>query len=373
MKRSFITITVCLLFTSMSFACKCAAPPPDLKTRLAWAEWRLQGVETVFEGKVESIEVQGWPIKPEPGATITVHPLLLVTFTNVHQYRGALRPKFIVQTGLGGGDCGYPFMRGESYLVDARSGDSGTLHTGICSGTEKLEDAGTALRLLRGKVPSPDDVSDLASDKAHWKAAIPDHARVCGKISFPSGTKPASATVRIWPAGNDRPPLADEDETEADGSFCFQGIEAGKYFIGASETEPGKISSRFIGYYPSVPHLSQAKPIDFRNKEDVKAELTLTRQPLYNVSGYLRGVPESLAGSIQVMLMTNQDDPFQVLDPLPLGPHGVFEFRGVPPGRYTAFAFHQNEDDSMTFLSSVEKLEIQGNVDDLKLEYFSRK
>src|SRR5882672_7798358 len=125
MKRSLITITVCLLFTSMSFACSCAAPPPDLKTRLAWAEWRLQGVETVFEGKVENIEVQGWPIKPEPGATITVHPLILVTFTNVHQYRGTLRPKFIVQTGLGGGDCGYPFMRGESYLVDARSGDSG--------------------------------------------------------------------------------------------------------------------------------------------------------------------------------------------------------------------------------------------------------
>jgi len=77
---------------------------------------------------------------------------------------------------------------------------------------------------------------------------------------------------------------------------------------------------------------------------------------------------------LRPVLMTDQDDPFQVLVPLPLGPHGVFEFRGVPPGRYTAFAVHQNdEDDSMTFLSSVEKLEIQGNVDDLKLEYFSRK
>ena len=106
----------------------------------------------------------------------------------------------------------------------------------------------------------------------------------------------------------------------------------------------------------------------------MRADFTVVRQPIYSVRGYLRGVSQSFAGSLQFMLMPDQLDELHALEPVTLGPHGVFELSGVPPGHYTAFAFSQNDHDgSMTCLSSVVEMEIHANVDDLKLEYVPRK
>jgi hypothetical protein len=55
----------------------------------------------------------------------------------------------IVYTGSGGGDCGYPFVVGTSYLVYAGVGSDGRLSTGICSGTQPEIMVGGLLRQLR--------------------------------------------------------------------------------------------------------------------------------------------------------------------------------------------------------------------------------
>jgi hypothetical protein len=54
----------------------------------------------------------------------------------------------VVFTGSGGGDCGFPFRRGESYLVYASANTDGWLGTGICGRTAELSRAAADLREL---------------------------------------------------------------------------------------------------------------------------------------------------------------------------------------------------------------------------------
>jgi hypothetical protein len=375
MNKPLCVLVFLFVSAGLAFGCKCAPPPLKLNSRLAFAEWSLQRAQVIFEGTVERVELKGWPLKPSPGATITVHPVFLVTFANVRLYRGAERREFIVTTGLGGGDCGYHFTPGKSYLVAAGAEDSGELETGICSGTEPLEDAATELRMLRDEPPTPEDAADRANEASKRQTVEPlDYSKVCGKVSFPRGVKPKPVTVRIMPDDDPGPLPGDETETE-DGAFCFSAVDPGKYLIAAIESDPATAHSRFAGYYPGVLRRFQAAPVVVKPGQiAVRADFTVARQPLYSVRGYLRGVPQSFAGSVQIILMTDHPDRLDAQEPVTPGPHGVFELNGVPAGHYKAFAVSQNdENDTMTFLSSVVEMEIHENVDDLKLEYLPRK
>ena len=51
-------------------------------------------------------------------------------------------------TGMGGGDCGYPFERGKDYVVYAR-GKEGALVAGICSLTGLATNSRSGLAILR--------------------------------------------------------------------------------------------------------------------------------------------------------------------------------------------------------------------------------
>ena len=63
-------------------------------------------------------------------------------------YAAALADSIVtVGTGAGGGDCGYAFETGETYLVYA-SGDVADLRTGICTRTRRVADAASDLSAL---------------------------------------------------------------------------------------------------------------------------------------------------------------------------------------------------------------------------------
>ncbi|HEX7286168.1 MAG TPA: hypothetical protein VF532_08290 [Candidatus Angelobacter sp.] len=374
MKRPVITLAALLAFTSPVFACKCAPPMPglNLKTRRAWAEWRFQHAEVVFEGKVERIDPVGWPLKPVPGKTVRNRYGVKVTFSEVRSYRGAPREQYTVETGFGGGDCGYFFKPGESYLVDAYADDSGQLGTGICGGTARLEDSGAALRLLRGEPPAPEDVADLdnESDSAPRNSSA---GKICGKVGLPEGVKLKPVSVLIWFADPPNQFPGDNVESGADGSFCFDGSDPGKYLIGA--IQPAGSSFRYVSYYPGVLQRAQATAVELESGKGIEhIDFKLVRQPLFSVSGYLRGVPEPQVASIQVVLMSDQPDALHVVEPVALGAHGTFKIRGIPPGHYAAFAMRENdEEESTTFVSSVVELDVLANVDDLKLDFVPAK
>lgn len=73
-----------------------------------------------------------------------------VHFIVTENFQGAtgLGKEVVVNTGRGGGDCGYPFVVGTTYLVYASTSDS-QLTTGICSGTRPEVMVGGLLRELR--------------------------------------------------------------------------------------------------------------------------------------------------------------------------------------------------------------------------------
>jgi hypothetical protein len=54
-----------------------------------------------------------------------------------------------VLTGLGGGDCGYPFQTGADYVVYAYKNSEGRLETGICSRTRPLAEGGDDVAYFR--------------------------------------------------------------------------------------------------------------------------------------------------------------------------------------------------------------------------------
>jgi hypothetical protein len=108
----------------------------------------LNSGSVVFLGKVISkIEVS------ETGAVADRADLAqsyAVHLTTKENFQGAGPPgqEMVVYTGRGGGDWGYPFLVGSSYLVYASSFNN-QLTTGICSGTSPEVMVGGALKELR--------------------------------------------------------------------------------------------------------------------------------------------------------------------------------------------------------------------------------
>lgn len=101
--------------------------------------------ETVFVGKTIAME----RVSPPESAFLSSYA---ARFTVEERLRGAdsLSAEVVVYTGAGGGDCGYPFVPGTSYLVYAsRIGGDSRLHAGVCSETKPAVMAGGVLNELR--------------------------------------------------------------------------------------------------------------------------------------------------------------------------------------------------------------------------------
>jgi hypothetical protein len=365
-----------VLSATFARACKCAPPPPQVSGYRAMAEWRVNHTTVIFEGKVESIKVSDWPIKPIAGETISLVPRLTATFSAVHIYRGEIPGDAIIETGLGGGDCGYNFVAGESYLVFASKEESGKLSTSICSGTNLLEDSGTALRFLRGEAPTPGDLADPKTNISKFAPPVP---QLCGKISAPPEVNLSSAKVVFWRVGQEDVAqfCFETASVHPDGSYCVSSLRPGKYLIGATEDDDeDESSSRYASYYPGVPERSQAKEIEVQGQgKTAHADFALLSRPLYSVQGYLRGAPENSSEPepIKIMLLSAVQDRFHTVAPAELEPHGVFMIENVSPGRYTIFAMTQNEDNALSFLSEGVDIDVAGNIEGFKLDYVMKK
>jgi hypothetical protein len=376
-----IRIGTALLFVAASWttatACSCAPLPPTIKTYRELAEWKVNRTPVILEGKIESLKVSGWPFQPVAGETVSAIPRVSATFSAVQVYRGQTPTEVVVETGVGGGDCGFEFNKGESYLVFASKEDSGHLSTGICSGTRLLRDADTELRLLRGEPASSADIAARGRGTEDLAASgHPQTHQVCGKISRPMGIKASSISVIFWPAGQEETALFHylTADAEMDGSYCMDYLDPGKYLIGAIQSPRKHAGTRYVSYYPGVGERSQAMVIVVEAKaQTVRADFPLLAQPLFKVHGYLRGAPENLAEAIMVVLTSAVPDHFHMSEPVELGPHGVFEFEGVPSGHYTAFAITQGDGQSFTFLSSGLEIDVTEDVGGLKLDYVARK
>ena len=343
------------------------------------AEWEVKETPVIFEGVADSLRVEGWPPKPVAGETFRFVAEISVTFSSVHFYRGEGREDIVVKTGMGGGDCGYEFEPGQKYLVFADKEDDGSLSTGICSGTTLLEGVPEAeLRLLRGDPPAPDDLIDWRNNRKSKTSQLSRRSerQVCGRISAPNGTKLPPMTVVFWPTS-----MADiamfhylQVDSGPDGRFCLDDLSPGKYLIGAIESEGTSHRRRYVGYYPGVLERSQAAEFVVGHTGAVQnADFSVQSQPLRKIHGYLRGMPEGLTESLQIVLLSPVHDHFHVVEPVEVGPHGFFDLAEVPPGRYTVFAATSDDNPPVAVLSSVVDIDVVEDIHGLRLDYVPKK
>jgi hypothetical protein len=119
--------------------CSCRGP--------ATAADALQSADAVFTGRAISVRdtiVLGDSLVPE-------WPRRVATLLADGAWKGVEAQTVTVTTGMGGGDCGFPFAQGETYLVYAHRGGrdgSGPLETSICGRTVLLARADGDLQAL---------------------------------------------------------------------------------------------------------------------------------------------------------------------------------------------------------------------------------
>jgi hypothetical protein len=129
-----LAFAICVLgLARPAFACSCMAPNP-----VCHSFWNTGAV---FVGEVESIT--------DLPMVRTSPPAFFLNSRRVHlrvreQFSGAHTEEVDVFTGLGGGDCGYAFAVGTSYLVFANARSDKNLATGICDRTKPLAEAAGA-------------------------------------------------------------------------------------------------------------------------------------------------------------------------------------------------------------------------------------
>ena len=130
-----------------------------------------------------------------------------------------------IRTGMGGGDCGYSFKAGQSYLVYAYESKDGILVATICSRTAPENQAHfdlIYLRSLRGGLQSG-FISGVAADgnaRPHYDPAL--------RLSTQTGL----SGVKVTLTGQDK---NESLITGEDGLFRFDQLNPGKYHVAVSK------------------------------------------------------------------------------------------------------------------------------------------
>lgn len=115
--------------------------------------------EAMFVGDVLTVR----EARSQTASNLPSHPMRIFRFRVIESFTANAHKgdELEVQTGIGGGDCGYQFELGQRYLVDAYASDvdeNVRLSTGICSGTGLESQTSIAISELRtrasgGRVP----------------------------------------------------------------------------------------------------------------------------------------------------------------------------------------------------------------------------
>jgi len=136
-------------------------------------------------------------------------------FTVQNNFKGALNSVVYVNTGLGGGDCGYPFKIGESYLVFAYEHNL-NYYTDICTRTAEYSNSKLNLIFL-DNLPQSLETSYVFGNIVYWS----NHEQ-----RFSEVTKLIKQRITLISKE-----LTLSSFTDGYGEFLFKDVPLGKYSV----------------------------------------------------------------------------------------------------------------------------------------------
>jgi len=366
MRLSLLLRTIFLLALGPAplFGCSCVQPPPGgVPGRSLWEAKRTTDV--VFEGKVESAEVKWRLVDAQIGEVIPAdleegEPEMRISFEVLHDYSTTQQKHLQLTTGLGGGDCGFPFEIGERYLVDAYRDESGEISTGICSKTALLEDSETELAYLRGDPEIPETAPRNVSHPT---------GQLCGHLVLDNGIRPADGEVFLFRERSSSLMPSEEADPGADGSFCITDILPGKYFM-VFNYGPEHSPTSFA-FFPGVSKLSEAKAVEISAGQPTSHVLfKVNPQKTYTVSGKISDFSKGQRQAQPKVLLLSADRFLLALSyEQEVATDGKFTFPQVLPGKYWAIVDVESNTGSNTRWSTKKvEVDVDGNVRDLALE-----
>jgi len=192
-------LAVVAVVPAEAHACTCSGSP-NPPCQAAWQ------ADAVFAGRVAEIG------HPEPSAFMPQgFRMRRIHFAVTESFLGDVASEQTVFTGLGGGDCGYQFAAGASYVVYAHRAEDGSLTTGICSRTRSTSGAGEDLAYLRSLATTPQPVAGMIRGEVlvryrDRRPALQPAADVRVTVTGPAGRStvvsgPDGAFAVMGPAG----------------------------------------------------------------------------------------------------------------------------------------------------------------------------
>ena len=144
MKTATVLIFAAIVLSGVedAFGCNCDLPLRNLSIKQQ-VKQALKHSEAVFSGRVLDISAS-----PDDHS-------LVVRLKVEKSWKSSRAEEISIITGRGGGDCGFHFTVGETYLLYAYGSNGNTLGTNICQRTAKITEAAEDIKILgKGRAPT---------------------------------------------------------------------------------------------------------------------------------------------------------------------------------------------------------------------------
>lgn len=303
MRRSGLLLTLAslslvLFSAARAEGCTCMIPGPPCQA--------FGAASAVFVGTVTDVRTRAAKSVDAARAEIDWTPVV-VKFSVLQPFHGVEGAEVEVTTGQGGGDCGYQFVKGASYLVYAHGGRDGkSLTTGICTRTQPLPQAAEDLEFLRGLGARGPGVSlDVAVTRSRHSLKDGD-AKSLGGL--------ADARVTIEGAGDTK-----EVRTDSEGHARLAGLKPGAYKIKLAPPE-------------GLTTHQEEREVTIADRGCASVHFAVADDG--RIGGRVADAEGRTAAGVLVTLVDADDPEGLHARHERTGEDGRYELKGLPPGRY---------------------------------------
>lgn len=288
-------------------------------------------VSAVFLGTVVAINPSKMPHSEFFG------DMLDVTLSIEESYKGVSSKEVVVTTASSEAACGFPFRKGEQYVVYASEQEQ-KLYTSICQRTLPLKVVGKDLNYLRKLTTAGPSVSIGGSYKRYtfdpnfvpkYTPSIMDHY-LPPEEDYRAMAPMTGEEVTLTPKnGGERKTMVD-----ANGRFLFEDLPPGNY--GVSVSVPAGLAPP-LAYAAGL--LSRVDALEVLPKGC--AEVTFRTQPDGRISGHILNKNGSPLANVEVIVW-NANEKFEFYRGA-MRDHdkedGSFDLGPLPPGEYILGAY----------------------------------